>query len=118
ETGSGPEAITVPTVEALRWATIDGARMAGMDHRVGSLVPGKAADIVLLNARAHGLHPVNDPIASVVLQAGTANVDTVIVDGVVRKRAGRLLAGDIDRRADELAASGARILTEFRAAQG
>ncbi|WP_159588686.1 hypothetical protein [Chelativorans xinjiangense] len=55
--------------------------------------------------------------ASIVLQAGPANVDTVMVDGVVRKRAGRLLAADLDRRADELAASGARILTEFRSAQ-
>ncbi|MGQ7794217.1 amidohydrolase family protein [Faunimonas sp. B44] len=115
ETGRGPASITVGAEEALRWATIDGARMAGLDHKVGSLTPGKQADIVMLRATDLNLFPVADPVASIVLQAGPANVDTVIVAGTTVKRAGRLLHDGLDRRREALAASGARIRTAFGA---
>jgi len=115
--GKGPAEITIPCREALRWATIDAARMAGLDHRVGSLTPGKAADIVLLSARDLNMHPVVDPLASIVLQAGVANVDTVIVGGSVRKRDGVMLYPDMSRRLDELAQSSTRILTDFNKAR-
>lgn len=115
--GKGLAEITIPCREALRWATIEGARMAGLDHRTGSLMPGKQADIVLLSARDPNMHPVVDPAASILLHAGVANVDTVMIGGVFQKRGGRLLYGDLPRRLDELGQSSARILSDFNRAR-
>jgi cytosine/adenosine deaminase-related metal-dependent hydrolase len=113
-TGAGPKTITVPSVEALRWATIGGARAAGLDHRVGSLAPGKAADLIVIRSRGADLRPVHAPASSILLQAGPANVETVIVGGILRKRDGRLVAGGLDALHAELARSGERILGDFR----
>jgi 5-methylthioadenosine/S-adenosylhomocysteine deaminase len=81
--------------DMLEFATINGAHVAGLEDRTGSLTPGKRADVVLLDARMLNLAPVIDPVTAVVLGADVSNVDTVIVDGVPRKRGGRLLA-DVD----------------------
>ncbi len=81
--------------EMLHAATVDGAYVAGLEDKVGTLSPGKQADVVLLDATALNVAPVIDPVAAVVLCADVSNVDTVIVAGSVRKRNGRLLA-DID----------------------
>jgi cytosine/adenosine deaminase-related metal-dependent hydrolase len=82
--------------QLLRMATIDGAYVAGLEDRTGSLTPGKQADVVLIDARSLNVAPVIDPVAAVTLCADVSNVDTVIVDGVVRKQGGKLLA-DTDR---------------------
>jgi cytosine/adenosine deaminase-related metal-dependent hydrolase len=82
--------------QMLRMATINGAHVAGLEDRTGSLTPGKKADVILLDARALNMAPVMDPIAAITLCADVSNVDTVMVNGVVRKRGGRLL-GDVDR---------------------
>jgi cytosine/adenosine deaminase-related metal-dependent hydrolase len=90
-----PEAM--PTArQMLRMATLDGAHVAGVEDRTGSLTPGKQADVVVIDTRSLNVAPVIDPVATVTLAADVSNVDTVIVAGVVRKRAGRLLA-DTDR---------------------
>jgi cytosine/adenosine deaminase-related metal-dependent hydrolase len=80
----------------LEIATINGAHVAGLESRTGSLTPGKKADVVLIDARQLNVAPVIDPVAAVTLSADVSNVDTVIVDGVVRKRDGKLLA-DVGR---------------------
>jgi 5-methylthioadenosine/S-adenosylhomocysteine deaminase len=82
--------------QMLEIATVNGAHVAGLEERTGSLTPGKKADVVLLDARQLNVAPVIDPVAAVTLSADVSNVDTVIVNGVVRKRDGRLLA-DVDR---------------------
>jgi 5-methylthioadenosine/S-adenosylhomocysteine deaminase len=82
--------------QMLEMATINGAYVAGVEDRTGSLAPGKKADIVVIDARALNVAPVIDPVAAVTLCADVSNVETVIVDGVVRKRDGKLL-GDVDR---------------------
>ena len=115
-TGACPPAITVTSREALEWATLGGARMLGLDHRIGSLTPGKQADIVLLDAEAINMHPVVDPIASIVFHAGTVNVDTVLIAGKVMKRGGKLTVGDLAGERTALAESSRRILGDFRAA--
>ena len=61
-------------------------------ERTGSLTPGKKADVVLLDAGMLNVAPVIDPVAAVMLSADVSNVDTVIVNGVVQKRGGKLLA--------------------------
>ncbi|GAA3138233.1 amidohydrolase family protein [Planomonospora alba] len=81
--------------EVLRTATIEGAAALGMADRIGSLRPGKQADLVLLRADAPNLAPVCDPVAAVVTAAGPGNVDTVLVAGRVVKRSGRLVHPDL-----------------------
>jgi cytosine/adenosine deaminase-related metal-dependent hydrolase len=82
--------------QMLTMATVNGAHVAGIERRTGSLTPGKKADIVLLDARALNMAPMMDPVAAITLCADVSNVDTVLVDGVVRKRSGKLL-GDAER---------------------
>src|SRR5437773_2173215 len=70
--------------QMLELATVNGAQVAGVEHRTGSLTPGKKADVILIDARQLNVAPVIDPVAAVTLCADVSNVDTVIVDGVVR----------------------------------
>jgi len=113
ESGSRPMEMPVTCRQALEWATINGAKMAGLDARVGSLTPGKQADILLLRADDLNMFPVVDPVASVVMQGGVANVDTVLVAGRIVKRSGKLLYAQIADKKAALQKSGARILTDF-----
>ncbi len=110
-TGKAPEHVSIGCREALEWATINGAKMAGLDDRIGSLTPGKQADIVLLRTGDLNLCPVVDPIRSVVFHAAIANVDTVFVAGRGVKRGGKLAYDDLERRKADLAAASRRILT-------
>jgi len=108
------KSIPVRTREALEWATINGARAFRLDDRIGTLAPGKKADIVMLRADDVNMAPVHDPVYSIVEIAGPGNVDTVIIDGVVRKQNGRLTfpADVLRKRLGELTESGARIMRE------
>jgi cytosine/adenosine deaminase-related metal-dependent hydrolase len=78
--------------QMLEMATINGAHVAGLEARTGSLTPGKKADVVVIDGGSLNVAPVIDPVAAVTLCADTSNVDTVIIDGQVRKRGGKLLA--------------------------
>jgi 5-methylthioadenosine/S-adenosylhomocysteine deaminase len=82
------DALTVR--DMLTMATLDGAHVAGLEGRVGSLTPGKKADVVVIDGSAPGTAPIIDPIGTVVLAADTANVETVIIGGAIRKRHGKL----------------------------
>jgi cytosine/adenosine deaminase-related metal-dependent hydrolase len=64
----------------------------GLESKTGSLTPGKQADVVMIDGHAPAVAPVIDPVGAVVLSADTANVDTVIVGGKIRKRNGTLTA--------------------------
>lgn len=109
--------------QMLEMATINGAHVAGLADRTGSLTPGKKADVVVIDATALNLAPLIDPVAAVTLGADVSNVDTVIIDGVVRKRDGRLLANADRARAlveasrDRLTAAVAQAAAD-RAAEG
>ena len=115
--GTIPATSTVPVREALSWITTCGARMLRMEDRIGSLKPGKQADLVLLDARMLNLQPVHDPVASVVLQASLANVDSVMIAGQWKKRHGRLLYGDVAGCMRRLSASGERVLAALKQKQ-
>ncbi len=112
-TGKLPETSTIHCREALGWITIEGARMLKMDDRIGSLTPGKQADVILIRADDLNMWPVHDPVTSVVMQANTGNVDTVMVAGEFTKRHGKLLYPQLGQRKEELLASGQRILGEL-----
>ncbi|MEI7805664.1 MAG: amidohydrolase family protein [Hyphomicrobiales bacterium] len=113
EKGSRPLPMPVTCRQALEWVTINGAKMARIEDRVGSLTPGKQADVLLLRAGDLNMFPVVDPVASVVMQAGVANVDTVLVAGRVVKRNGKLLYAGLEEKKAALQKSGERILTDF-----
>lgn len=87
-----PPADILTARDMLRIATLNGAHVAGLESRTGSLTPGKRADLVLIDARPLNMAPLIDPVAAVTLCADVSNVDTVMVDGVIRKRGGELLA--------------------------
>ena len=95
----------LPARRVLELATIEGARSMGMDDRVGSLVPGKRADLVMVNARDLNLASWSDPAHLLVEAAQPYNVDTVMVDGRILKRGGRLTAIDTARVASEASAA-------------
>jgi cytosine/adenosine deaminase-related metal-dependent hydrolase len=88
---------TLLTEDALRMATLVGAETLGLGAVTGSISPGKAADIVLLDTDSVNLSPVNDPVGATVLAAHPGNVDTVIVAGQVLKRGKQLVNVDLER---------------------
>jgi hypothetical protein len=81
----------------LDFATLQGAKTCGLDHKVGSLTPGKVADLVLLDTNALNMFPINNPVGAVVGDAHVGNVDSVFVRGRALKRHGKLV--DVDVRA-------------------
>lgn len=82
----------------VEWATHGGARALGLHDVVGSLEPGKKADVVLLkNDRSPSMHPIINPYGHVALQASRADVHTVLVNGRLAKHRGALVGHDLDR---------------------
>jgi cytosine/adenosine deaminase-related metal-dependent hydrolase len=110
EKGTIPDTSTITTREALSWITVDGARMLCMDDQIGSLKPGKQADLVVISTTGINMQPVNDPVSAVIMQANLSNIDSVMVAGQWRKRAGKLLTGGLLEKFDSLRESGRRIL--------
>jgi cytosine/adenosine deaminase-related metal-dependent hydrolase len=104
----------VPTValhqrDMLRLATIGGARVWNMEHEIGSLTPGKQADVTVIDMRSPHLDGYGDSIATMVLGAGAADVETVIVGGDVVKRHGQLVGEHVKKARDLMVASRERI---------
>ncbi|MGA8316097.1 MAG: amidohydrolase family protein, partial [Bradyrhizobium sp.] len=101
---------------ALELGTIEGARSMGIDDKVGSLKPGKRADLIMINPSALNMAVVTDP-AHLVLEATTPeNVDTVVIDGRILKRNGKLTAIDTSEVIDgaRTALAGIRERTKWR----
>ena len=86
--------------QILEFATINGARVANLDHRIGSLTPGKDADLLLLKADRLDVWPVNNAYAAVVNQMNTAHVETIFVAGKPKKWRGVLTGVDHGRIMD------------------
>ncbi len=107
--GSMPPTSTITTREALAWVTVEGARMLGQLDRIGTLAPGKQADLVLIRASDLNMQPVHDPVSSVVFQTSLANIDSVMVAGQWKKRRGQLLGVDLQPLMTQLQASGRKI---------
>ena len=89
------DANAIPPAQAIRMATINGARALGLEDRVGSLERGRRADLLLLDLRgaAHTV-AVHDVLSQIVYCTRPSNVDTVIVDGHVLLEHGRVLDFD------------------------
>jgi cytosine/adenosine deaminase-related metal-dependent hydrolase len=95
----------LPARRVLELATIEGARSMGIDTVTGSIVPGKRADLIVVNTRVLNLAVMGDPVGMIVEAASPANVETVAVDGRILKRNGRLTAIDQDVVVREAAAA-------------
>jgi 5-methylthioadenosine/S-adenosylhomocysteine deaminase len=115
KTGNRPPSASLTCRDALSWITIDAARVAGLAHRIGSLTPGKQADLVMLRATDLNLVPAHEVVNCVVMQAGPANVDTVMIAGEIKKRNGKLLTAGVAQKQAKLVDSGQRIVSEFAA---
>ena len=98
---SRPRPVSITARDVLALATIDGARTVGLDGKVGSITPGKSADLILIPRHALNLAPLGDPLNSLVLGGHAGNVEAVIVQGRPVKWDGQLLGCD-PRRAIEL----------------
>jgi cytosine/adenosine deaminase-related metal-dependent hydrolase len=92
EGGAAPATMSVRDV--LRMATVGGAAANGLSDRIGTLTPGKEADLVLVRANHIAAGPLNNAAATVVIGGTPDLVDTVIVGGQIRKRHGVLVRTD------------------------
>jgi cytosine/adenosine deaminase-related metal-dependent hydrolase len=89
----------------LGFATINGASANHLDRKIGTLTPGKEADIILLRSDAINVAPMNNAYSAVVQAMDTSNVDTVIIAGQIRKRQGQLIGVDLTRLRQQAQAS-------------
>jgi 5-methylthioadenosine/S-adenosylhomocysteine deaminase len=110
-----PDKLTMTAKQVLELVTIKSAECLGLGKRLGSLAPGKEADITLIRKSDINMRAAADPISAVVLHAGVANVDTVIVGGNIVKQNGRLLFRDLSRKLEDLDRSSERLYAGFRA---
>ena len=90
------------TRDVLRYGTMNGAKALRLDGKVGSLTPGKEADIIILDATAINVAPLNQVPGAVVSLMDRTNVETVIVAGKIRKWKGRLLDVNLDKLRNDL----------------
>ena len=104
-----PDELPLRVADALRMATLGGAEAMGLDSETGSLEPGKAADVIVVRADGLSQAPVNDPVATYVLQCSAADVDTVLVAGEPLRRGGDPVGGDTGAAAGLVEASSQRI---------
>jgi cytosine/adenosine deaminase-related metal-dependent hydrolase len=106
--------LSIKPKEALAWATIESAKALRLDKKIGSLKPGKQADLILINKNDLNLFPVNNAVEAVVFHANGSNVDTVMIAGKIRKRNGKLNYRGIEKKKALLARSSQRILRGFK----
>jgi cytosine/adenosine deaminase-related metal-dependent hydrolase len=90
------------SLDAIRFATVEGAKGLKLDHKVGTLTPGKEADIIFLDATALNVAPLNHVPGAVVTLMERNNVDTVMVAGKIKKWKGKLIGFNVARLRCEL----------------
>jgi 5-methylthioadenosine/S-adenosylhomocysteine deaminase len=98
-----PKPISVDAV--LEAATVNGARAAGLEREIGTLTPGKQADLIMVRTQGVAVFPVTNAIGTIVQAVERSDVDTVMVAGEIRKRSGRLLGVDVAQLTAEVTAS-------------
>ncbi|MFC6719090.1 amidohydrolase family protein [Natrialbaceae archaeon GCM10025810] len=104
--------VSITCRDTLEMATIEGAKALGMEDEIGTLTPGKRADVVMLREDDFLTAPSHDPIQTVVFQSDASHIDTVLVDGEVVKRDGELLNNLVDEEFDRFVRSGRRLIDE------
>lgn len=105
-----PIMIRRKTLEVLRMATMGGAEVMQLDYLVGSLTPGKKADLVIFRCDDISTVPIINPVGTVVFNTSPKNIDTVIVNGKIAKRDGKLIGVDLPSLLHELKVRSAKIV--------
>jgi 5-methylthioadenosine/S-adenosylhomocysteine deaminase len=98
-----PAPISVEAV--LEAATVNGARATGLENSIGTLTPGKQADIIMVRTNGVGVFPVTNAIGTIVQAVERSDVDTVMVAGVLRKQADKLVGVDVAKLQADVNAS-------------
>ena len=97
DAGESVDPLPVTAAEVLSFATQGGATAAWLGDTVGSITPGKAADVILVRTDSYGMQPLNYP-AGAIVESGNPNlVETVFVNGTIVKRDGLLTGHDFAR---------------------
>ncbi|MCU4801700.1 amidohydrolase family protein [Halobacteria archaeon HArc-gm2] len=104
--------VSISCRDTLEMATIEGAKALGLEDEIGTLTPGKRADIILLQENDFLTAPSHDPVQTAVFQSEPSHIDTVLVDGEVVKRDGELLNPLVDEEFDRFCESGHRLIEE------
>lgn len=110
--GDAQSEFAMPARKAIEMATIGGARALGILDRVGTLTPGKRADIILIRTTDINMAPFTDPVHMVVQSTNPSNVDTVMIDGRILKSDGKLVGIDVARIAREASDTAVRVRAE------
>jgi len=106
---AGGDPTVLPAARVLAMATREGARAIGMDDRIGSLEPGKQADLVILDSARPALCPVYNPVSQAVYAGGGDAVRDTVVAGRVCVRRRRWVNGDLEAVMARVRAIGRRI---------
>lgn len=116
--GGNPDSVSVTASEVLGWVTVNAAEATGLHRAVGSLTPGKQADVIVVGGPSFNQHPVLDAVGTLVFQTTPADVRAVLVAGRVVKRDGALVGVDLPSLLDEADKSARGILARVHAAGG
>jgi cytosine/adenosine deaminase-related metal-dependent hydrolase len=93
--GADPDRVSTTALEALRWSTVNAADAIGLGDRIGSLTPGKQADLIMVGGPGTSQHPVLDAAGTLIFQTSARDVRTVLVAGRAVKRDGVMTGVDL-----------------------
>jgi cytosine/adenosine deaminase-related metal-dependent hydrolase len=99
--GTARNELELPARQVLEWATLGGAKALGIADRVGSLTPGKRADLILVRTTDINMAPLTEPVRMLVQSAQPSNVELVMVDGRILKQGNRLTTIDVPKLVGE-----------------
>ena len=111
--GLNKDSLCLGAKEIIDFATMGGARALGLEGEIGSIEPGKKADLVLIDLNKPWMQPVNNPLFSLVYSANGSEVDTVIIDGKILMEKGELKTLDEEKIIYETNKIKKRVLEEI-----
>ncbi|MFG1607839.1 amidohydrolase family protein [Actinoplanes sp. NPDC049265] len=112
--GQDPRTVSTTSLQALEWLTVNGADALGLADQVGSLTPGRQADVIVVGGDGVAQHPRPDPAGTLLFQTRPTDVRHVLVQGRFVKRDGALIGHDMARLQADAEESSARVLRRVR----
>jgi cytosine/adenosine deaminase-related metal-dependent hydrolase len=110
ELGAIPVSIKRRSLEALRMGTLGGAEALGIDHLVGSITPGKRADLIMVRCDDINVVPAVDPVGVLMFNANASNIDLTMINGTILKKNGKLVHADWSKLREEVRARTQRLV--------
>ncbi|MFC6826942.1 amidohydrolase family protein [Halopelagius fulvigenes] len=112
EGGEDVMEVNITARDTLEMATIEGARALNMEDEIGTLTPGKRADIIMIDTSDFMTAPSHSPVQTAVFQSDQSHIDTVLVDGEVVVSDGELRNSKVNEEFDRFVESGRRLIGE------